>query len=377
MVNGVFTPARFLDLVRDFVFFETDGAKTWKVMAKYHQVHAVDAAVESVAQAMDGDRRGGLVWHTQGAGKSYTMVFFANKLRRDPRFNNPTIVAVTDRTDLDNQLADTFTATHLAPACKQAEEIMGGAQSLHELLKVPAGGIVFTTIQKFAPSVEEAEMPVLSERRNVIVMADEAHRSQYARFAENITLALPNATRIGFTGTPVEKTDRSTRLVFGDYISIYRMRQAQDDRATLPIYYESRRIPIAIQDPDRLAAVEEVLEAEEDEAAAKLVTAWAKLERVVGAPDRLATLAADVADHFNARCEALAGKGMVVAYSRRIAAELTGLLRKRLGEAAVDCCISAQATDPSEISRFRRSKPELKELARRFRDPDDPLRLVV
>jgi type I restriction enzyme R subunit len=377
MIDGVFTPARFLELVRDFVFFETDGARTWKVMAKYHQVHAVNAAVESVARAMEKDHRGGLVWHTQGAGKSYTMVFFANKLRRDPRFENPTIVAVTDRTDLDNQLADTFTATHLAPACEQAEEIVGRARSLHELLKRPAGGIVFTTIQKFAPPTGEEEMPVLSERRNVVVIADEAHRSQYAKFAENITIALPNATRIGFTGTPVESSDRSTRLVFGDYVSIYRMRQAQEDHATVPIYYESRQIPLDIADPEQLAEVEEVLEAEEREAASKLVTAWAKLEKVVGAPDRLERLADDIDEHFGARCEVLDGKAMVVAYSRRIAAELTGLLQARFGEQAVTCVISAQATDPPVVSHFRRSKPELRELASDFRDEHHELRIVV
>ena len=278
MIDGVFAPARFLDLIRDFVFFETDGAKTWKVLAKYHQVDAVHAAVESVAQAMGGSKRGGIVWHTQGAGKSYTMVFFVNKLRRDPRFGNPTIVAVTDRTDLDDQLAGTFTATHLAAVCQQADEIVGGPYSLHELLKVPAGGIVFTTIQKFAPP-RGHKMPVLSERENVIVMADEAHRSQYAKFAQNITIALPNAVRIGFTGTPVEKADRSTLLVFGDYVSVYRMRQAQEDHATVPIYYESRQIPVAIDDPDELRRVEEVLEGEEEDAATKLVTTWAKLEK--------------------------------------------------------------------------------------------------
>jgi type I restriction enzyme, R subunit len=376
MVEGVFAPARLLDLIRDFVFFETDGAKTWKVLAKYHQVDAVYAAVESVAQAMGGDQRGGIVWHTQGSGKSYTMVFFVNKLRRDPRFENPTIVAVTDRTDLDNQLADTFTATHLAAVSQQADEIKGGANSLYELLKVPAGGIVFTTIQKFAPA-KGREMPVLSERENVVVMADEAHRSQYAKFAQNITIALPNAVRIGFTGTPVEKADKSTRIVFGDYVSVYRMRQAQEDHATVPIYYESRQIPVEIDDPDELRHVEEVLEGEEEDAASKLVTAWAKLEKVVGAPDRLRRLADDTAEHFNMRREALEGKAMVVAYSRRIAAELTGLLQERLGEDVVDCVISAQATDRPEISRFRRSKPELKELAKRFKDPDDPLRVVV
>lgn len=377
MIEGVFAPARLLELIRDFVLFESDGAKTWKLMAKYHQVHAVGAAVESAARAMDTDRRGGLVWHTQGAGKSYTMVFFVNKLRRDVRFGNPTIVAVTDRTDLDNQLADTFTATHLAPLCQQAQEIAGGPGSLHELLKVPAGGIVFTTIQKFAPVGNDDRMPVLSERSNVIVMADEAHRSQYATFAQNITRALPNATRVGFTGTPVERADRSTRLVFGEYVSIYRMRQAQEDRATVPIYYESRQVPLDVADEELLAEVEEVLEDEEITAAAQLITAWARLENVVGTPDRIAKVAGDLAAHFTARCEALAGKAMVVAYSRRAAAALTDLLRERLGDDAVDCVISAQATDPPEISRFRRSKPELRDLAGRFRDPDDPLRVVV
>ncbi|MBV9818195.1 MAG: type I restriction endonuclease subunit R [Solirubrobacterales bacterium] len=377
LIDGVFAPDRFLELVRDFVLFESDGARTWKVMAKYHQVNAVDAAVESVAAAMGDDRRGGLVWHTQGAGKTYTMVFLVNKLRRDIRFANPTIVAVTDRTDLDNQLAETFAGTHLAGSVQQVEEITGGPKSLHELLNVPAGGIVFTTIQKFAPARDSDEMPVLSDRTNVVVLADEAHRSQYATFAENITLALPNATRIGFTGTPVESADRSTRLVFGDYISIYRMRQAQEDRATVPIYYESRQIPLDIADTELLSEVEEVLETEEQEAASRLVTAWAKLEKVVGAPDRLEKLADDVHEHFTARCEALAGKAMVVAYSRRVAAELAALLVERLGSQAVACVISAQATDPPQVSRWRRSKAELQQVAKDFKDPQHELRIVV
>ncbi len=376
MIEGVFAPERLLELIRDFVLFESDGARTWKVMAKYHQVDAVHAAVESVAAAMGGERRGGIVWHTQGAGKSYTMVFFANKLRRDPRFANPTIVAVTDRTDLDDQLQKTFTATHLAPSCKQAKEITGGADSLHELLKIPAGGIVFTTIQKFAPAKGRA-MPVLSDRHNVIVMADEAHRSQYAAFAQNITRALPNATRIGFTGTPMESADRSTRLVFGDYVSVYRMREAQEDQATVPIYYESRQIPLSVEDQEQLAEVGEILEDEEQEAAGKLITSWAKLERVVGSPERIDTLADDIHRHFTTRCEALPGKALVVAYSRRIAAELTGRLRERFGAEAVDCVISAGATDEQPISLFRRSKPQLLQLAKEFRDPDHPLRIVV
>jgi type I restriction enzyme R subunit len=374
MVEQVFAPSALLELIRDFVLFESDGARTWKVMAKYHQVHAVRAAVESAAAAMAGDKRAGIVWHTQGAGKSYTMIFFANKLRRDPRFANPTIVAVTDRTDLDNQLLEKFTATHLASTCRQAQEITGGVRSLYKLLNVPAGGIVFTTIQKFRPPRGQTEMPQLSERQNIVVMADEAHRSQYRTFAQNITKALPAATRIGFTGTPVERVDRSTRLVFGNYVSTYRMRQAQEDRATVPIYYESRPIPIELADPAQLAEVEEVLEDEEPDAANKLTTAWAKLERVVGAPDRLDRVADDLQQHFSARPE---GKAMVVAYSRRIAAELADRLKERFGGEAVTCVISASATDPPEMSRYRRSKTELRDLAGDFRDESHPLRIVV
>lgn len=377
MLSGVFGPARLLEIVRDFVLFETDGARTWKVMAKYHQVHATNAAVESVAEAMAGDKRGGLVWHTQGAGKSYTMVFFVSKLRRDPRFRNPTVVAITDRTDLDDQLAGTFAGTHLEASTEQAEEISGGPKSLRSLLVVPAGGIVFTTIQKFQPAAGEERMPVVSERENIVVMADEAHRSQYASLAENITVALPNATRIGFTGTPVEKADRSTRNVFGEYVSVYRMRQAQDDRATVPIYYESRQIPIEVADPVQLKLVEDVLEDEEDSARHRLQTAWAKLEKVVGAPNRLNTLAGDLAGHFRKRCAGTPGKGMVVAYSRKVAADITALLQAEFGEDAVACVISAQATDPPELSQHRRNKAELKQLAKDFRDPDHALRLVV
>jgi len=270
------------------------------------------------------------------------------------------------------------------PAPEEPVELGGRAE---HLLRVDEGAARAQLVVRagvegcFACVVEvvdtDGEMPVLCARKNVVVIADEAHRSQYATYAQNITLALPNATRIGFTGTPVESADRSTRLVFGDYISIYRMRQAQEDRATVPIYYESRQIPLNVADPGLLTAVEEVLESEEQDAASKLVTAWAKLEKVVGAPDRMEKLADDVHAHFTARCEVLAGKGMVVAYSRRIAAELTVLLRERFGDDAVDCVISAQATDPPEISRFRRSKAELRQLAKDFKDPSHPLRVVV
>lgn len=381
MLRGAFEPAALLDLIRNFTLFETDGERSWKVLAKYHQYHAVNKAVEQTHRAMNGDRRGGVVWHASGGGKSYTMAFYVAKLRRDPRFGNPTVVVVTDRNELDTQLFETFARQrYLTP--QQAERIEGGEDSLHRLLDRPAGGIVFTTIQKFQGPAEaggersRAPMPVISERRNIIVLADEAHRSEYGALAENIAAALPNATRIGFTATPIERHDRSTRNVFGDYISVYRMAQAQADRVTVPIFYESRPIPVDA-DPEELRRVEEVLELEEVEAKDQLIASWAKLERVVGSRERLDAVAADMAQHFTTRCEVLPGKAMVVGYSRRIAAELTVRLKRILGDDAVTCVMTAQATDDPLISQFRRSKGEMKDVQSAFKDPDSTLRVVV
>jgi type I restriction enzyme, R subunit len=371
LVAGVFEPARFLDLIRNFVLFEESGGKVVKVVAKYHQVDAVNRAVEATAHAMASDGRAGVVWHTQGSGKSYTMVFYVGKLRSDSRFENPTVVAVTDRTDLDTQLSETFARQRaLAPAVEQAESIV----DLRARLERPAGGIVFTTIQKFQ---SDGPMPVLSRRRNVIVVADEAHRTQYDSLAANVTIALPEATRIGFTGTPIEKGDRSTQVVFGDYISVYRMERAVEDGATVPIYYESRRIPLGVGDEALLEEVEGVLVGEEDEAASRLVTAWTRLERVVGTRERLERLAKDVAEHYRAGEAASGGKAMVVAMSQRIAAELTEPLKAELGDETVTCVISASATDDPAISRWRRSSVERKQVEADFKDPDHPLRLVV
>ena len=378
MLEGVYEPGHFLDLIRNFVTFESDGRRTYKVMAKYHQVHAVNAAVSTLSGAMKEDGRGGIVWHTQGSGKSYTMVFLVTKLRRDPRFANPTVVCVTDRVDLDDQLEGNFLRqSHMLNGVVRATEISGGPDGLHELLDGrKAGGIIFTTIQKFRPPSGQDKMPVLSERSNIIVVADEAHRSQYDGFAANITLALPNASRIGFTGTPIEKADRSSQLVFGNYISVYRMRDAQADGATVPIYYESRQVPVDA-DADALAAVAAVLETEESDSANTLITSWAQLEKVVGQDERLVKVADDLAEHFAARCDALPGKAMVVAYSRTIAARMTELLRERLGQDAVDCILSASATDLPALSKFRRSKKEKEDLATLYRDPDSALRVVV
>lgn len=377
MLRGAFSPQRLLDLVQNFVLFEADAGKTTKVMAKYHQVDAVNRAVEATAEAMDGDGRAGVVWHTQGAGKSYSMVFYAQKLRRDPRFENPTLVCVTDRIDLDDQLMQTFAKqAELAQAVKQADSVSGGSASLHALLDVPAGGIVFTTIQKFVPPDDSDEMPTLSERRNVIVVSDEAHRSQYADFARNLRKALPNATRIGFTGTPIETDRKSTSLTFGDYISVYDITRAVEDGATVRIYYEGRIVPLDISDADLIAEAERLLQQEDEEAAGKLVSTETRLDRVVGSPARLDKVAADIAAHFKEREKLLSGKAMVVGMSREICVELTERLKKALGEDAVTCVITAQATEP-KLNKYRRSKAEMKQVAEDFKDPDHPLKVVV
>jgi len=376
MLRGAFSTERLLDLVQNFVLFEVNAAKTTKVLAKYHQVDAVNRAVEATAEAMEDDGRAGVVWHTQGAGKSYSMVFYAQKLRRDPRFENPTLVCVTDRIDLDDQLMQTFAKqAELAQAVKQADEVSGGSGSLHELLKVPAGGVVFTTIQKFVPPAG-SEMPTLSERRNVIVISDEAHRSQYADFARNLRKALPNATRIGFTGTPIETDRKSTSLTFGDYISVYDITRAVEDGATVRIYYEGRIVPLDISDADLVAETEKLLQEEDEEAAGKLVSSETKLDRVVGSAARLDKVAADIAAHFREREKLLTGKAMVVGMSREICVELTARLKKALGDEAVTCVITAQATEP-KLNEYRRSKAEMKQVADDFKDPDHPLKVVV
>jgi type I restriction enzyme R subunit len=372
LVRGVFAPERFLDLVRNFVLFEESGSKLAKIAAKYHQLDAVNRAVEATAEAIASDGRAGVVWHTQGSGKSYTMVFYVGKLRLDPRFANPTVVALTDRTALDTQLSETFAGQRaLAPDVEQAETI----PDLRARLDRPAGGIVFSTIQKF--QAPEGEMPVISTRRNVIVMTDEAHRSQYDALAANVTIALPHATRIGFTGTPVEKGDRSTQVVFGDLISVYRMERAVEDGATVPIYYESRRVPLEIADDDLLQDVEEQLSGEEDEAASRLVRSWTRLEKVVGTRERIGRVTDDIVSHYRAGAAGEGGKAMVVAMSQRIAAEMTDVLQTRLGEEAVTCVISAAATDDPEISKWRRSSAEQKQVEADFKDPEHPLKVVV
>jgi type I restriction enzyme R subunit len=338
-IKGVFEPGRFLDLIRSFIVFEDDDGRLTKKIARYHQFHAVRKAIATALRATGpaGDRKGGVLWHTQGSGKSLTMLFFAGKLAlQGGHLANPTIVMLTDRTDLDDQLFTTFAMG--AGVLRQTPVRAESRQHLRELLDTGQGGVIFTTIQKFMPTDEEEEHPLLSDRQNIIVMADEAHRTQYnfgtkvgetgkfvRGFAQHMRDALPNATFVAFTGTPLELADRDTRVVFGDYIDIYDVGRAIADGATVPIYYESRLIKLDLPEAQRSILDEEfdeITEAEEEARRSRLGSRWSQLEAVVGTEKRLAEVAADLLQHADRRQEALAGKIMIVTMSRRIAVDL-------------------------------------------------------
>ncbi len=408
VIEGVFSPRRFLDLVRDFLVFEDDGGRLLKKMAGYHQFHAVQVAVQETLRALpmgvgeegryeagrkpggdQGDRRIGVVWHTQGSGKSLTMLFYAGRIIREPAMENPTVVVLTDRNDLDDQLFGTFARCQdlLRQPPVQAES----RAHLRELLSVAAGGVVFTTIHKFLPEEKGDRHPTLSERRNIVVIADEAHRSQYDfidGFARHMRDALPHASFIGFTGTPIELQDANTRAVFGDYISVYDIQRAVQDGATVPIYYESRLAKLGLDeaarpriDPD----FEEATEGEEVERKEKLKTKWAQLEAVVGAEKRLAVVARDIVEHFERRLEAMAGKAMIVCMSRRICVELYRELVKLRpswhdeddGRGWIKVVMTGSAADPLDWQAHIRNKPRREALANRFREPADPLQVVL
>ena len=415
MLEGAFERSRFLALVRDFIVFDDDGSGALaKKMAGYHQYHAVRVAVDETLRAAKlqradarlaerdgryesgrtpggepGDRRIGVVWHTQGSGKSLTMAFYAGAVIRERAMENPTIVVLTDRNDLDDQLFGTFSRCQdlLRQPLTQAES----RADLRSKLSVNAGGVVFTTIQKFFPEERGDTHPSLSERRNIVVIADEAHRSQYDfvdGFARHMRDALPSASFVGFTGTPIELRDANTRAVFGDYISIYDIQRSVEDGATVPIFYESRLAKLALDeaekpkiDPD----FEEATEGEEVERREKLKTRWAQLEAVVGAENRVRQIAEDMVAHFEQRLEALEGKAMVVCMSRRICVELyRELTRLRPGwrdyddgRGAVKVVMTGSASDPLDWQLHIRNKARREELAQRFRDPDDPLKVVL
>jgi type I restriction enzyme R subunit len=414
VIRGVFEKRRFLDLVRDFIVFEDDGSgRLVKKMAGYHQFHAVQVAVGETLRAAElaragrvaeetgryeagrkpggkpGDRRVGVVWHTQGSGKSLTMVFYAGRIVREPAMENPTLVVLTDRNDLDDQLFGTFARCQdlLRQPPVQAES----RAHLRELLSVAAGGVVFTTIHKFFPEEKGDRHPTLSERRNIVVIADEAHRSQYDfidGYARHMRDALPHASFIGFTGTPIELADANTRAVFGDYISVYDIQRAVQDGATVPIYYESRLAKLELDEAERPKIdpdFEEATEGEEIERKEKLKTKWAQLEAVVGADKRLALVARDIVEHFEKRCEAMDGKAMVVCMSRRICVELYREIVKLRpawhdeddARGAIKVVMTGSASDPADWQRHIRNKPRREALANRFRDAADPLRLVL
>ena len=415
MLEGVCSPDRFASLVRDFIVFEDDGGGALvKKMAGYHQFHAVRVAVGETLRAAalqrearetgegggryeagrrpggaTGDRRIGVVWHTQGSGKSLTMAFYAGAVVREPAMENPTIVVLTDRNDLDDQLFGTFSRCHdlLRQPPAQAES----RADLRGKLSVESGGVVFTTIQKFFPEEKGDAYPQLSDRRNIVVIADEAHRSQYDfvdGYARHMRDALPNASFVGFTGTPIELQDANTRAVFGDYISIYDIQRSVEDGATVPIYYESRLAKLALDEDERPSIdpdFEEATEGEEVERKERLKTRWAQLEAVVGAEKRVKLIAEDIVAHFEQRLEALEGKAMVVCMSRRICIDLyRELVRLRPdwrgdddSEGVIKVVMTGSASDPLEWQPHIRNKARREALANRFRDPGDPLRVVL
>jgi type I restriction enzyme R subunit len=415
VIEGVFAPRRFLDLVRDFIVFEDDGGRIVKKVAGYHQFHAVQVAVSETLRAAElqraaaglgeevgghyesglraggkpGDRRVGVVWHTQGSGKSLTMAFYAGRIIRDPAMENPTVVVLTDRNDLDDQLFGTF--SRCRDLLRQPPVQADSRAHLRDLLSVEVGGVVFTTIHKFFPEEKGDRHPTLSERRNIVVIADEAHRSQYDfidGYARHMRDALPHASFIGFTGTPIELKDANTRAVFGDYISIYDIQRSVQDGATVPIYYESRLAKLALDDAERPKIdpeFEEATEGEEVERKEKLKTKWAQLEAIVGAERRLKLVAQDIVDHYEKRLEALEGKAMIVCMSRRIAVELYREIAQLLpawhsgtdDDGAMKVVITGSAADPADWQPHIRTKARRETLANRFRDPSDSFRVVI
>jgi type I restriction enzyme R subunit len=413
LLKGVFEKRYFLQLLRDFIVFEDDGSgKLSKIAAGYHQFHAVRVAVVETLRAArlqaaavaepvgryepgrqlggkPGDRRIGVVWHTQGSGKSLTMAFYTGRIIREPAMENPTIVVLTDRNDLDDQLFGTF--SRCQDLLRQPPVKAESRTDLRQKLMVQAGGVIFTTIQKFLPEEKGDRHPVLSDRHNIVVIADEAHRSQYDfidGFARHMRDALPNASFIGFTGTPLELTDRNTRAVFGDYISVYDIQRAVEDKATVSIYYESRLAKLGLDKNERPKIdpeFEEVTEGEEVERKDRLKTKWAKIEAVVGAGRRLRLVARDIVDHFENRLEAMDGKAMVVCMSRRICVDLySEIIRLRPDwhdeddeRGQIKVVMTGSASDLTGWQPHIRNKQRREFLAKRFRDPNDLFKMVI
>lgn len=404
LIRGLCAPAYLLDFLRYFVLFEDDGTLIKKV-AGYHQYHAVLAAIRQTVAASrpEGTHKGGVVWHTQGSGKSITMTCFAAMVMQETAMENPTIVVITDRNDLDGQLFGVFS---LSQDLLREQPVQANTrQDLRaKLANRPSGGIVFATIQKFMPGEDEDTFPTLSERHNIVVIADEAHRTQYGfgatlrgktgneryqvGYAQHLRDALPNATFVAFTGTPVSSEDRDTRAVFGDYIHVYDMQQAKEDGATVAIYFESRLAKLALKDaelPHIDAEVDELTEDEEESQQAKLKSRWAALERVVGAGPRIQAVAKDLVTHYEERCKAQTGKAMIVAMSRDICVHLYKEIIKLRPDwhdtdpekGTIKIVMTGSASDKALLRPHIYSGQTKKRLEKRFKDPDDPLRLVI
>ena len=422
LIRGVFDRKRFLGLLEHFVTYEEnpDNGSVHKIIAGYHQFHAVNAAVEETIRASGmteegrakegdgaywsgrmeegapGDRRAGVVWHTQGSGKSFSMLFYAGRMARHSAMQNPTLIVLTDRNDLDDQLFGQFQRCH--ETLGQMPVQASSREHLRELLNRASGGVIFTTIHKFAAE-RDATNKALSERRNIVVIADEAHRSQYDLidgFARDMRDAVPHASFIGFTGTPIEKTDANTRAIFGNYISVYDIQRAVADKATVPIYYESRIAKLALNAselPKLDAEFEEITEGEEEGSREKLKTKWAALEALVGDPKRIALIAKDLVEHFEKRLEAMDGKAMVVCMSRRICVDLHEAILKlrpdwagskeddadseKQKESVLKVVMTGSASDGPEWQQHIRNKEKRRKLANRFKDSKDPFRIVI
>lgn len=402
LLRGVFTHANLLALIRDFIVFGDKGEGPFKIIAGYHQFHGAQKAVRQAVEASrpDGDRKIGVIWHTQGSGKSLLMAFFAGLAVKSQALENPTLVVLTDRNDLDDQLYGTFGLCR--DLIRQNPEQADSRADLKRLLDKAAGGVVFTTVQKFSPEKGEESFPLLSDRRNIIVIADEAHRSQYGfesklnretglrryGYAHYIRQAMPNASFIGFTGTPIEAADINTPAIFGEYIDIYDISRAVEDGATVPIFYESRLARIELNDDEKPLIDSEIEALVEDQSlteAEKLKAKWSAVEALVGSDKRLAQVAEDMVAHLEARIEAMNGKAMAVCMSRRICVALYDriiALRPEWhstddAQGAVKIVMTGSASDPLDWQPHIGSKKRRDDLAKRARNPDDPLRLVI
>jgi len=413
LIKGLLNKTTLLDVIRHFIVFEKTKEKTIKKIAAYHQYFAVNKAILSTLRAAanenghftaehpavyglptveaqpKGDKRAGVVWHTQGSGKSISMVFYAGKLVLAEEMNNPTIVMLTDRNDLDQQLFETF--SNCQQLLRQTPIQAANREDLKKLLSVASGGIVFTTIQKFFPEENGKVYPTLTERRNVVVIADEAHRSQYDfidGFARHIRDALPNASFIGFTGTPIEKEDKNTQAVFGNYVDIYDIQQAVEDGATVRIYYESRLAKIELSATDQKILderVEEITEDDELNDKQKRFARWTGKEAVVGSTDRLKQVAADIVSHFEQRISAADGKGMIVCMSRRICVALHNEIIKLRpqwynaddNKGKIKIVMTGSASDPLDWQEHIRNKDRRKAIGSRLKDPNNSLKLII